>query len=115
MKISLPEHLLRVILLDNPWLEGAPIGPWQSRYLPEKYIHRTLTLKADHRICLVVGPRQAGKSTLLLTRSAQSFIDAYQPERFCVVSQQDHPSRKIGETQVCFISFSRVAEQVHIP
>jgi predicted AAA+ superfamily ATPase len=59
------DHILRIILVDNPWLEGSSLEKWFSEHLPERYIPRTVQLKADHRVCLVVGPRQAGKSTLI--------------------------------------------------
>ena len=59
------EHLRRVLLVDNPWLEGEPRASWIARHLPASYLPRRLRLEADHRVALVVGPRQAGKSTLI--------------------------------------------------
>ena len=60
-----PGYLIKVLTLDNPWLAGAPLAPWYARYLPPRFIPRTCRLTADHRVCLVVGPRQTGKSTLI--------------------------------------------------
>jgi predicted AAA+ superfamily ATPase len=58
-------QLRRVLLAENPWLRGEDLLPWIRRFLPPKYIPRRLRLAADHRVVLVVGPRQAGKSTLI--------------------------------------------------
>lgn len=59
------EHLIRALRTANPWLRGEPLGPWFERFLPVTYIPRRLRPRADHRVVLLVGPRQAGKSTLI--------------------------------------------------
>lgn len=59
------EHLIRALRVANPWLRGEPLGPWFERFLPPVYVHRRLRLQPDHRVVLLVGPRQAGKSTLI--------------------------------------------------
>lgn len=60
------QHLLRVVVADNEWLEGRPLEPWYRRRLPASYLPRQLQLEpADERVTLVIGPRQSGKSTLL--------------------------------------------------
>lgn len=59
------DYLRRVLLIDNPWLEGESRAAWIARHLPEPYVPRRLRLEADERVALVVGPRQAGKSTLI--------------------------------------------------
>jgi hypothetical protein len=59
------EYVLRVLEADNPWLLKADIDQWYHRFLPENYLPRTTLLSPDHRVCLVVGPRQVGKSTLI--------------------------------------------------
>ena len=58
-------QLRRVLLAENPWLRGEDLLGWIRRFLPPTYIPRRLRLEADHRVVLVVGPRQAGKSTLI--------------------------------------------------
>ena len=58
-------QLRRVLLAENPWLAGEDLQAWIQRFLPASYIPRRLRLAADHRVVLVVGPRQAGKSTLI--------------------------------------------------
>jgi predicted AAA+ superfamily ATPase len=58
-------QLRRVLLAENPWLRGDDLLGWIRRFLPASYIPRRLRLAADHRVVLVVGPRQAGKSTLI--------------------------------------------------
>ena len=58
-------QLRRVLLAENPWLRGEDLQEWFRRFLPPTYLPRKLRLSADHRVVLVVGPRQAGKSTLI--------------------------------------------------
>ncbi len=59
------ESLIRALRTANPWLRGEPLEPWFERYLPRIYVRRQLRVEADHRVVLVVGPRQAGKSTVI--------------------------------------------------
>jgi predicted AAA+ superfamily ATPase len=66
------DHLLRLLRKDNPWLDGAALEPWFARCLPQRYIPRRVALQPDERVCLVVGPRQAGKSTLIWNSLAQA-------------------------------------------
>ena len=62
----IPDSALNVLLADNAWLRGAALDDWKRRRLPEHYIERRIAPHADdHRVSLVVGPRQSGKSTLL--------------------------------------------------
>jgi hypothetical protein len=63
--MPIPDRLLRVLKADNPWLGGEPVGDWFAQHLPARLIPRRLAPAADTRVCLVVGPRQAGKSTLI--------------------------------------------------
>ena len=58
-------QLRRVLLAENPWLQGEDFLAWIRRFLPPSYIPRLLRLVAEERVVLVVGPRQAGKSTLI--------------------------------------------------
>jgi uncharacterized protein len=51
--------------MDNPWLDGVPPAPWFSRHLPQRVLPRKPLPEADGRVSLIVGPRQAGKSTLV--------------------------------------------------
>lgn len=65
-------QLRRVLLAENPWLTGEDLSVWIRRFLPASYIPRRLQLSADHRVVLVVGPRQAGKSTLIWKTLAEA-------------------------------------------
>jgi predicted AAA+ superfamily ATPase len=65
-------QLRRILLAENPWLRGEDLLAWMNRFLPPSYIPRRLKLWADHRVVLVVGPRQAGKSTLIWKTLAES-------------------------------------------
>lgn len=58
-------QLRRLILAENPWLRGEDLLDWIRHFLPASYIPRRQRLVADQRVVLVVGPRQAGKSTLI--------------------------------------------------
>ena len=58
--------LIRALQADNPWLRGEPPHAGLESHLPTPYLSRKLSLEAiDERVILVVGPRQAGKSTLI--------------------------------------------------
>ena len=63
--MAVSDVLLRVLRADNPWLDGRPLADWFARFLPERVIPRRPLPDAQERVCLVVGPRQAGKSTLI--------------------------------------------------
>lgn len=72
------ERDLRTILLgDNPWLTApGALGDWLRGKLPEPYIPREAQASSSgrwgekNRAHLVVGPRQAGKSTLIWSHLA---------------------------------------------
>jgi len=77
-------HILDVVLADNPWLEGTSLAQWFSDHLPDPYLPRRLRLEPTTRACLVVGPRQAGKSTLIWKTLADLgrpalFLDCEEP------------------------------------
>ncbi len=58
-------YIERILARDNPWLVGAPLEPWLSERLPPDFIPRRQQLSLEpSRATLIVGPRQAGKSTL---------------------------------------------------
>ena len=59
------EYVLRVLEADNPWLLNEKLDEWVRLFLPRQFIQRDTVLVHDHRVCLVVGPRQVGKSTLI--------------------------------------------------
>lgn len=80
----IPPDLLRSLVQDNPWLEGADVAAWYRSWLPRTYVARTNRLRADERVALVVGPRQAGKSTaiwheLAATGRPALFLNAEEP------------------------------------
>lgn len=59
------DGVLNVLLADNPWLEGDDGDAWKARHLPDDYVERETALELGRRVGLVIGPRQAGKSTLI--------------------------------------------------
>ena len=71
---AIPDSALQVLLADNPWLAGSS-SPSAHRFVPAAYVARRTRLTASQRVCLVVGPRQAGKSTLIW----KTLLDRGQP------------------------------------
>ena len=82
--------LQTILLRDNPWIEKPEVLPgWIHSHLPERFIPRRILAASEDRwrqpdrAHLVVGPRQAGKSTAIwahleaVTRPAL-FIDCEQ-------------------------------------
>lgn len=69
---DIADFTLKVLVADNPWLEGGDVDSWYTAFLPERFIPRFFRLEADHCVCLVVGPRQAGKSTLIWKALAEA-------------------------------------------
>lgn len=57
-------------------------------------------IRKDHELFAV--EVKAGPTRGKLTRSAQSFIDAYQPNRFVVVGDRVYPPLRKGTTDVIF-------------
>jgi len=64
--------LQTILLRDNPWIEDpGTLGRWLGSHLPETFIPRDILDSAggrwqeSDRAHLVVGPRQAGKSTAI--------------------------------------------------
>jgi uncharacterized protein len=79
-----PEAVLNVLVADNPWLEGENAVPWIKKYVPENYIERIQDVTLDDRVALVIGPRQAGKSTLIWNKLFKIdgpclFVDCEEP------------------------------------
>jgi uncharacterized protein len=65
MMSAIHDTTRRVLLADNPWLLGEPLDPWFAEHLCDPFVARHTTLAAEEAVTLVVGPRQAGKSTLI--------------------------------------------------
>ena len=61
------EHTYRVLLGLNPWIRDASAWPGcAGKYIPTDYIPRSKKINpVEDRVCLLTGPRQAGKSTLI--------------------------------------------------
>ena len=70
----IPDSALQVLLADNPWLTDRS-SLAANRFVPAGYVARHTRLTAGQRVCLVVGPRQAGKSTLIW----KTLLDRGQP------------------------------------
>ena len=115
---AMDEQLLRVLRTDNPWLTGAPLGPWIGRHLPAEWVPRRLRLSPGERVTLVIdfvvehrGRRlafevKAGDPRGKVSRGARSFIEAYEPETLVIIHlakdgrEADESREQIGETRV---------------
>lgn len=69
----------RVMLRLNPWIEDKSAWPgYAARHLPENYIARSLSPElSKNKVTMIIGPRQAGKSTLAwktISNSLNPFI-----------------------------------------
>jgi hypothetical protein len=83
--------LQAILLRDNPWLRAPDrLAGWLRHRLPESLLPRDVSRRVRarwaeaNRAHLVVGPRQAGKSTLLWAHLAEAgepalFVDCEQP------------------------------------
>jgi uncharacterized protein len=70
-------YVLRVLEADNAWMLNKTLDEWFNLFLPRPFIPRDTALMPDHRVCLVVGPRQVGKSTLIwkyLSETGKPFL-----------------------------------------
>jgi len=63
--MSVREHILQTVAAANAWMRGVPYQEWLNAFLPPLYISRELTPAAINLACMIIGPRQAGKSTLI--------------------------------------------------
>ena len=66
------QDLQAILLRDNPWLlDRERLGSWLGSHVPARFVLRRAMERAaprwrdSHRAHLVIGPRQAGKSTML--------------------------------------------------
>ena len=83
--------LQTILLRDNPWLvDSGRLAGWLQARVPEPFIAREVTRAVKERWAeadrahLVIGPRQAGKSSLLWAYLAEKgepvlFVDCEQP------------------------------------
>ncbi|MGV8042080.1 MAG: hypothetical protein AB2L07_19135 [Thermoanaerobaculaceae bacterium] len=60
--MAVSELLLRALRADTPWLDGRSLADWFARFLPARVVPTRRLPDAQERVCLVVGPRQAGES-----------------------------------------------------
>ena len=55
---------------------------------------------------------KAGDSRASLSRSARSFVDAYQPEQLLIVNRAVYPEIELGATRVRFLRIEELAAEV---
>jgi len=62
--MAIPPATERSLLRHNPWIVGGKVGSWLRSRIPSPYVERRVSPDLARPVCVVVGPRQAGKSTL---------------------------------------------------
>src|SRR5438045_3694338 len=68
--------------------------PWPSTSGAE------MDFVVEHQGRLLACEVKAGDSRGTLSRSARSFLEAYQPEQLLIVNRRDCPETKVGSTRV---------------
>ena len=85
------QEIQTILIRDNPWLESAnALQPWLESHVPAVFVPREAVTfnssrwRESNRAHLVVGPRQAGKSTAIWAHLSSIgkpalFVDCEQP------------------------------------
>ncbi len=93
---------LQVLIGHNPWLLDK--NNWQltvSKHLPDRFIHRNPLSSPNlqkNRINLVIGPRQAGKSTLIWHDLAAS------SDPFLLINCEEQSCRQLCSSPALFLN-----------
>ncbi|MBW2700020.1 MAG: ATP-binding protein [Deltaproteobacteria bacterium] len=116
------QQISALLQKDNPWI-GNPdaLTPWLKEHLPLKYLGRNQLLEKQTRWTqqgkahLLIGPRQAGKSTLIwqwifANKREALFIDCEQPliRSWCESAPQVAMDIKEGFSKVPILFFEEV-------
>lgn len=92
----------QVLTRHNPWLLEPSAWPNAARsHLPERFVPRHLSAPIEcekDKICLVVGPRQSGKSTLIWHRLAES------AEPFLLINCEEDSCRRLCTSAALFLN-----------
>jgi uncharacterized protein len=88
----------------HPLLDG--LSTWRSKAGAE------VDFVVEHQGRLLAVEVKAGESRGSLSRSARSFIEAYQPEQFLVVNRGAWPEVSVGTTRVRFVRVDELAGAV---
>lgn len=88
----------------HPLLDG--LSTWRSKAGAE------VDFVVEHQGRLLACEVKAGDSRGSLSRSARSFIEAYQPEQFLIVNRAAWPEVFVGTTQVRFVRVDELSGEV---
>ncbi len=92
----------QVLARHNPWLLDRSSWPDTARsHLPARFVPRHLHTPlqcANNKICLLVGPRQSGKSTLIWHHLADL------PEPFLLINCEEHSCRQLCTSPALFLN-----------
>lgn len=88
----------------NPLLDG--LSAWRSKSGAE------MDFVVEHQGRLLACEIKAGDSRASLSRSARSFLDAYQPEQLLVVNRNAYPEMAVGATRVRFLQIEELSTAV---
>lgn len=89
----------RVMLRLNPWMEDHAAWPGQAaRHLPEYYIPRSLSPQLSRdKVTMIIGPRQAGKSTLAWKTISSS------PKPFVFINCEEQLLKELCSSPALFL------------
>jgi predicted AAA+ superfamily ATPase len=88
----------------HPLLDG--LSTWRSKSNAE------VDFVVEHQGRLLACEVKAGDSRGMLSRSARSFVEAYEPEQFLIINRRNFPAMTIGSTRVQFLRPEEVASTV---
>lgn len=88
----------------HPLLDG--LSAWRSKSGAE------MDFVVEHQGRLLACEVKAGDSRASLSRSARSFVDAYQPEQLLIVNRRVYPEIELGVTRVRFLRIEDLAAEV---
>lgn len=101
----------QVLVRHNPWLLDRSLWPNTARsHLPPRFVPRHLHVSLqceNNKICLLVGPRQSGKSTLIWHHLAEL------TEPFLLINCEEHSCRQLCGSPALFLeSVDKIAKPV---
>ncbi len=114
MKIH-KEELISILSQFNPWWRGEKIPDlpeWRRGAFQE--LMQWIEMPPAHRAVMLSGPRQVGKTTLLL-QAIQKLIDSGVPSANILYATFDHPICKLGGLDTVLEAWREVEPQVNGP
>jgi hypothetical protein len=88
----------------HPLLDG--LSTWRSKSNAE------VDFVVEHQGRLLACEVKAGDSRGILSRSARSFLEAYEPEQLLIVNRRNFPDVRVGSTQVRFLRTEELSRAV---